>query len=190
MAIAPEAVQAIRPSHVYRNLMERLPVRTPRRQIVPMRFNPAQEQLWRVIAPCIDSRTPIQLIVLKARREGVSTFVENLFTSYCFLNDYTQALVVAHKTVPAQRIWAMSERFVRGSPLRAVGRLKGHTISFRNSMLELATAGTPDAARGSDLTCFHGSEIAYWPDPTAMLAIRQCLPQEEGAFFIEIDEST
>ena len=180
----------LRTSTIYRRLMERLPLRTPTRQLVPLRFNPAQEQLWRHIAPKLDSGDPIALIVLKARREGVSTFTEALLTATCFLNNYTQALVVAHKTVPTRRIWAMSERFVRSSPLRSVGILKGHTIQFRHSVLELATAGTPDAARSADLTCFHGSEIAFWRDPSAMLAIRQCLPQEERAFYIEVDEST
>jgi len=170
--------------------MERLPVRTPARQIVPLRFNAAQEHLWRIVAPLLDARQPVKMIVLKARREGVSTFTEALLTVACVLHDYTQALVVAHQARPTQRIWEMSERFVQGSPLRAIAGFKGHTIRFRQSVLECATAGSPEAARSADITCFHGSEVAFWKDPNAMLAIRQCLPQDEEAFSIEIDEST
>jgi hypothetical protein len=188
MAIA-QAIQA-RPSLAYRRLMEQLPVRTPQRTIVPLRFNPAQEKLWQLVAPLIDTREPIKLLVLKARREGVSTWTEALLTAACVLQDYTQALVVAHLAVPTKRIWAMSQRFVMGSPLQAIATFKGQTIGFRHSVLELATAGTPEAARSADLTCFHGSEVAFWKDAGAMLAIRQCLPQEDGGFYIDIEEST
>src|SRR6266404_9111182 len=59
------------PSQGYRRLMERLPVRTPRRAIVPMRFNQAQDFIHRSIAPDLDAGRPIRRIVLKARRLGM-----------------------------------------------------------------------------------------------------------------------
>jgi hypothetical protein len=130
------------------------------------------------------------MIILKARREGVSTFTEALLTAICVFQDYTQALVVAHLKQPAERIWQMSERFVRSSPLEGVADIKRRAISFRHSTLELATAGTPEAARSADLTCLHASELAFWKQASALLAIRQCLPQDEESFFLEVDEST
>lgn len=184
-----------RPSTVYRRLMERLPirvsdVRTKGGPIQCLRFNAAQEQLWQVIAPKLDAGEPIRIIVLKARREGVSTFTEALLTTCCLLQNYVQAMVVAHEAKATQRIWAMSQRFVTGSALARVASITGHTIKFRQSMLELATAGSPNASRSADLTCLHNSEVAFWKDASALLALRQCLPRSEDVFSIEIDEST
>jgi hypothetical protein len=36
----------------------------------------------------------------------------------------------------------------------------------------------------------HCSELAFWKREGALLALRQCLPQEDGSFFVEVDEST
>lgn len=182
--------QQVRPSVVYRRLMERLPIRMPNRQIVPLRFNTAQEYLWRRIAPMIDRQERIWMIILKARRLGMSTLIEALLTATCVLQDYVQAMVVAHEKKATQRIWSMSERFVHDSALKNVGQVKGHQISFRHSILELATAGSPNASRSADLTCFHGSEVAFWKDANAMLATLQCLPRDEHTFSIAAIEST
>lgn len=170
--------------------MERLPIRTSTRHIVPMRFNAAQEVLWTYARDALDSREPIRWIILKARRVGMSTWIENLLTCFCFLQDYVQAMVIAHEAKATERIWAVSDRFVRGSPLRVRGVIKGHTIQFRHSSLELATAGSPNATRGTDLTACHLSEVAFWKDPAAMLAVLQCLPRSEEVFSIAVIEST
>src|SRR5215831_2897998 len=155
-AVAPpgrsQGQAGVRPSQGYRRLMERLPVRTPMRQVVPMRFNAAQEKLWTYTAPALDRRAPIRWIILKARRLGMSVYIENLLTCLCFLQNYVQAMVIAHEAAATQRIWGNSERFVKGSPLKAVGVIRGHSIRFRQSLLELATAGSPNATRGADLT--------------------------------------
>jgi hypothetical protein len=175
---------------VYRRLMERLPVRTPRRTVVPMRFNEAQEALHASIAPDLDVGRPIRRIVLKARRLGMSTWIENFLTCLCVLQNYSQVMVVAHEAPATERIWQMSRGFVEGSPLRAIARITGHRIQFRHSTIELATAGSPNATRGADLTACHLSEVAYWKQSAAMLAILQCLPREEDVFSAAFIEST
>jgi hypothetical protein len=184
------AAAGLRPSVICRRLMERLPIRTPERRIVPLRLNAAQERLWQVIAPRLDARLPIRIIILKARRMGMSTEVEALLTTLCVLEDYTNALVIGQKGRSSERIWEMSDRFVQGSALKHIAKRRGHTIFFRHSELELQTAGSPDAARSADLTCFHASEVAFWPFPEAMTATMQCLPRDEDAFQIAVIEST
>ena len=174
----------------YRKLMERLPIRTPDLRIVPLKFNAAQERLFEVIAPALEAHEPIRVIILKPRRTGMSTFCEALLTACCVLNQNVRAKVVAHETIATQNIWEMSEMFVHRSPLKAIGEVKGHRINFGSSRLELATAGSPNAARGSDLTVCHLSEVSAWKDPEAMLSTLQCLPREYGAFSIALIEST
>jgi hypothetical protein len=184
------ATPTLSPATVYRRLMERLPVRTPQRQIVPMRFNAAQEVIWKLAAPALNRHLPLRWIILKARRLGMSTWIENLLTCFCFFQDYVQAMVIAHESKATERIWAVSDRLVRGSALRAQGTIRGHSIQFRHSLLELATAGSPNATRSADLTACHLSEVAFWRDPAAMLAVLQCLPRSEEVFSIAIIEST
>lgn len=174
----------------YRRLMERLPIRTPDLRIVPLRFNAAQERLFELLAPALEAHQPIRTIILKPRRTGMSTFCEALLTATCVLNKNVRAKVVAHETVATQNIWEMSEMFVNQSPLKAIGEVKGQRITFGSSRLELATAGSPNAARGSDLTVCHLSEVAAWKDSEAMLATLQCLPREYNQFSIALIEST
>jgi len=174
----------------YRRLMERLPIRTPDLRIVPLQFNAAQEGLFQVIAPALEAHEPIRVIILKPRRTGMSTFCEALLTACCVLNRHVRAKVVAHEAIATQNIWEMSELFVNQSPLKAIGDVKGHRINFGTSRLDLATAGSPNAARGSDLTVCHLSEVSAWKDPEAMLATLQCLPREYNQFSIALIEST
>jgi hypothetical protein len=174
----------------YRRLMERLPIRTPALQIVPLRFNAAQERLFDLLAPALEASDPIRVIILKPRRTGMSTFCEALLTATCVLNQQVRAKVVAHESVATQNIWDMSAMFVEQSPLKAIGQVKGQRITFGSSRLDLATAGSPNAARGSDLTVCHLSEVSAWKDPEAMLATLQCLPREYGQFSMALIEST
>ncbi len=170
--------------------MHRLPIRTPDLRLIPLRFNYAQQKLWDIIAPDLDAGNPVRVIILKPRRTGMSTFCEALLTALCVLHQHLQCMVIAHEAAATKRIWEMSERFLTGSPLKAIGRSKGNIISFGTSKLELATAGSPNAARGTDLTACHLSEVAAWKNPEAMLATLQCLPRTFGHFSIALIEST
>ena len=174
----------------YRRLMEKLPIRTPDLRIVPLRFNAAQERLFTLMAPDLEVGNPIRIIILKPRRTGMSTYCEALLTACCVLHRNLRAKVIAHESIATQTIWEMSETFVHQSALRAIGGVKGNRISFGSSRLDLATAGSPNAARGSDLTACHLSEVAAWKDPEAMLSVLQCLPREYNQFSIALIEST
>jgi len=183
------------PRHLYRALMERLPIRYEDifrggGAIGPARFNAAQEVLWRHVAPLLDAQQRMRFIILKARREGVSTFFSLLITAIAALNDYVQAMVIAQDKEATQRIWAMSKLFRDQSPLRALGQVRGHTIQYRASAITLATAGSPETARSGQLTCFHGSEVAFWKDPAALVAVLQCLPRRRDVFSLGVIEST
>jgi hypothetical protein len=169
-------------SQLYRRVMEALPIRGREQAIIPMRFNEAQEHLWQTIAPLLDRRQRIWLIILKARREGVSTFLEALMLARCLIEEYVQALVMASYGKNTKEIWTMAERMVKHSGLRRIAKIVNKELQFGHSKLMIATAGTEDATRGFDLTCLHGSEVASWANPGAMLAAMQCLPSDLDSF--------
>jgi hypothetical protein len=158
---------------------------------VPLIFNSPQRLIYEQARPRIDKQEPLWVIILKARREGVSTQSESLLTTYCALDDGVQALVTAHSKTASARIWSMSKLFVRSSPvLNRIAQIGNNRITFGRSVLEVSTAGSPDAERSADLTAFHGSEVAFWPHPEALLATMQAVPHRRSIFTIVILEST
>src|SRR5262249_38306861 len=56
--------------------IETLKIRARDRRIIPLRYNAPQRMVWDKVKEKIDRREPIRLIILKARREGISTEIE------------------------------------------------------------------------------------------------------------------
>ena len=162
--------------------MESFVIRTEDLQLRPLRFNEAQEYLWTIIAPKLDRREKVWLMILKARQEGVSTFVEALILARTVLEDLVHSLIIAHETKPTELLWEMAELMIDQSPLKAVKHKRGTRLSLGRSYLDIVTAGSPEASRASNLTCLHGSEDAFWPDPRALTALMQTLPASVDTF--------
>lgn len=175
----------------WRRFIETLKIRTRDRRIAPLRFNDPQERLWAALAPKLDRGEPIRLIVLKARREGISTLIESLLMAFIASGDNVNALVTAHMKKPAQDIWGMSKRFVTTSPaLSRVATIGNNAITIGRSTLKIATAGSPESERGGDLTAAHFSEGSFYPHQGFLTAAMQALPHTKRIFSIGVIEST
>ena len=57
-----------------------LVIRNKKQELVPLRFNEAQSNLYAVIRQQAALGKPIRIIILKGRQEGISTVTEALFT--------------------------------------------------------------------------------------------------------------
>src|SRR5215475_8932525 len=181
----------MRRSDRWRLFIETLRIRTRDRRIVPLKFNAPQERVWAEIAPKLDANDPIRLIILKARREGISTLIEALLMAFIAGNDNVNALVTAHMKKPAHKIWSMSKLFVTGSSmLKPLASIGNSTIAFGSSTLEVATAGSPESERGGDLTAAHFSEGAFYPHKGFLRRGTQALRHRRDIFSIGIIEST
>lgn len=171
--------------------IQTLKIRSRDRRIIPLVYNRPQQIVWESIAEKIDRLEPIRLIVLKARREGISTAIESWMMALIASQDNVNALVTAHQKGPATKIFNMAKLFVNASPLLSrLARIESGRISIGSSSLEVATAGTPEQARGGDLTAWHASEAAFYPFPEVLVATMQSLPHSKDIFSIGVIEST
>jgi hypothetical protein len=159
--------------------------------IMPLRYNSEQMKVWQRIAEKIDHLKAIRLIILKSRREGISTMVESLLLTMIASLPNINALITAHEKDAAKEIFGMTKLFITASPLLSrVAIVERDIIRIGNSRLRVATAGSPQSQRGVDLTAWHSSEGAQYPFPEVMEATMQCLPQSDDIFSIGVLEST
>lgn len=132
-------------SQFFRRFIESLQIRPKDApNLVPFKFNEAQEIVWKqVIAPAIDSRQPIRLMVLKARQMGISTLIQGLITARFIWENYVNAKVIAHESDSTEHIWGMAQRMIETSPLAAMVNKVGHTLELGPNRYSVATAGSP-----------------------------------------------
>lgn len=141
-----------------------------------------------VLAKCEELRKagePINLIILKARQWGGSTFC---FFYQCWLmfkwNEFHSFAIAAHTSSASQTILNMLKRTMQdypawdlglpeGSSLRlAPADTTGHAFVLKDQdnhqVLEgfifVGTAENPDTLRSKDISGVHYSEVGVWPD--------------------------
>ncbi len=156
--------------------MQRLNIRTRDRRIEPLRFNRPQTLMWEQLRTKLDEGEKVWTIVLKARREGISTLSEALLLTWTATEDLVNSVVTAHEAPATKRIAEMADLMIDHSPLKHVTRKVGTERFIGRSKLSISTAGSPEAQRGADITAFHGSEVAFWPHPEALTATLQAIP--------------
>lgn len=170
-------------SDLYLNFIQRLSIRNEQAQLQKLTLWEPQKMIWERIADRLNQRKKIWLIALKARQEGVSTLIESLLVARTALDDMIHAQVIAHEKEATKRIWQMANTMVEShAGLKAVANKKHDKIFLGKSYLGISTAGSAHASRSGNFTCVHMSEVAFWPDPDAMLAVKQCVPDKMDTF--------
>lgn len=175
-------------SQFYRRFIESLSIRPKDApNVVRFRFNEAQEIAWtQVIAPAIDARQPIRLMVLKARQMGMSTLIQGLLTARFVWDNFVNEKVIAHESDSTEHIWGMSKRMIEHSPFAPFVGFAGNTMELGSSKYSVATAGSPHATRSMTMTALHLSEVALWRYPEAWIAAMQTVPMKgEPWLFVE-----
>lgn len=146
--------------------MFRIPDR--RGKIVPFRLNCSQRKY-------IKGRTEFD-IILKARQEGFSSFLELEGTILCARYPEQHAVVIAHDKESTQKLFKRTKFF-----LEDVARLgleipyKTYTkneITFTqtNSTFYIGTAGSRKFGRGDTINWLHCSEVGFWPNPVETMS--------------------
>lgn len=162
-----------------------LKVRNKAGQIVPFILNPAQEELHRRIEDQRRRRNGIvRILGLKGRKQGFSTYTEARFYSKTSLRRGVSAFILTHEQAATDALFEIVDRFHRNNPLPPhVGSSNAKELSFDllDSAYTVATAGAKAVGRGRDITLFHGSEVAFWPNASTHFAASvQAVPYEPG----------
>lgn len=171
-----------------------LKIRTKEGAIKPLNLNPAQQILHDAVTKQLESEGKIRIIILKARQQGLSTYVGGYLYYSVSQRKACKAMVITHHADSTRALFDMTKRYHEHCP----DILKPHTkyssrkeISFDilDSSFVVSTAGADAVARGETLSHVHCSELGFWQKSTAAdnwNGLTQAVPNTKGtAIFVE-----
>ena len=171
-----------------------LKIRTKEGEIAPLVLNPAQKVLQEAVDKQMASEGKIRIIILKARQQGLSTYVGGYLYFSVSQNKARKAMVISHTADSTRSLFDLGKRYHDHAP----EILRPHTkyssrreLSFDvlDSSYIVATAGGESVGRGETLTHVHASELAFWPRNSAediWNGLAQAVPSSQNtAVFIE-----
>lgn len=129
-------------------------------------------------------------IILKARQEGFSSYIDALITLECLFKHNLRCVLIAHDRLSTQVLFDRVKFYVEnlsGDMKPDFGRQSRREIYFRrtNSTFYIGTAGYEEFGRGDCIHRLHCSEVASWPNPVELISgLFQAVP-EEGSIWIE-----
>lgn len=135
----------------------------------PLVLNPIQLKTLEVRRATLRARKPRRFLVLKARRQGQTTLWQALNYKTVATKPNTRCLTLGHETDATEQIFQMADLFWRRSPpFMRPARLTEHDkrdLEFpgMNSMFYIGTAGKKGVGRGTNVTRYLGTEVAWWP---------------------------
>lgn len=163
-------------------------------KLVPNRI---QRQIIDYVIECLDVGRPIRIIVLKARKEGVSTIVEALIYWWTATHTHVNSKVIAHESSSSQTIYRIFQRYYDNSTPFFKPKTQYFTklgLSFDTkegngikSQMSTATAGNENVGRGDTIAWLHCSETSVWDNGTELMAgLVEAVPMKPNtAIFIE-----
>ncbi|MBO0887659.1 hypothetical protein J2P12_01010 [Candidatus Bathyarchaeota archaeon] len=172
--------------------MGRLPIRDKLSQrLVPFTLNPSQRKVHAALKAQHDKGRPMRAVVLKARRQGISTYFDNLLACHGIARSGTNAMIVTHDFKSSKELFKNPKTLLTDSlpgkkSLKSILNLQGmtqHKIIFPHvagdSYLTIATAGNVEGGRGMSLTDLHCSEAAFYPGQGTFAALLPTVPRAE-----------
>lgn len=164
-------------------------------QLVNFRHNIAQLKVNNAMQLQIKAGLPVMLCILKARQEGISTYIEACIFEYInrFLNRH--GCVVSADKDATEKVFRMCKTFQEEMPTKEmlqISKSNAKEIKYksphRSSML-CQTAGKKVLGRGGTTQYVHATEVAFWANAkTQLLGLLQEVPDEPGTMVAQ--EST
>ena len=109
----------------------------------------------------------LRIIILKARRVGMSSLVDGLLWCYGMAFPNKNIKILSHLAGTSDELFRVPSDLSRAFPNFASKDIQMKRIFFPHdegdSQITLATAGTPEAGRGGTLSALHLSEAAKYP---------------------------
>lgn len=130
---------------------------------VAMKLNRAQLMLFAKMLEQAMAGLPIRGVVLKARKEGVSTLLESLLFFMSATYENQVASMLAHQADSTDEIFHIAKLIAKEYPL-GKGRVIARAIHFDsvNSRYSCHTAGGEGIGAGGTPSMLHLSEVALW----------------------------
>lgn len=142
-------------------------------KLEPLLFNHAQSYLHRVIEEQKARTGMVRAIVLKGRKQGVSTYTGGRFYRQTSMWTGRRARVIAHKQSSSDDLFDIVKRFHDHNPMAPLsGKANEKELDFPDldSGYKVGTAGSSDIGRGGTAQLLHASEFAFWPNANEHMA--------------------
>jgi len=155
--------------------------------IGPMRLNEAQMYLHDRAELQLLKTGMVRIIILKGRQQGISTYVEARFFNKVSFNRGRRAVIISHLSDSAEEIFDMVLRFLDYCNPLLLPKVTARSLSKvrfgrLDSQIQCLTAGSPEVGRSKTIHLFHGSEVAFWENASAILAgAMQAVPDAPGS---------
>jgi hypothetical protein len=166
-----------------------LKIQTMEGDLAPFEFNICQQILLDIFKHIRADNRLVRTVVLKARREGVSTLTTGRFYHKTSMGYNRYALCVCHDPETTDFLFKMIKRYHQNVPKM----FQPQTTYSNQKLLEfntpngdgldsafrVGTAQKDDLGSGQLIHYFHGSEVAKWPrayEEAILTSVLQCIP--------------
>jgi hypothetical protein len=168
-----------------------LKIRTKQAKLDPLKLNKAQRLVHERLEKQKKETGRVRALILKARQEGISTYVAARFWHQVALYPNIVALIVADQRKRSEKLWDIYQRYFDRSPEflrpdRKVALRRQEFIFGHESQIEVDTAEDPDLGRAATYHLLHASELAAWQRAEdAWLSVLQAVPQDGSEVIVE-----
>jgi len=144
-----------------------LQIRTKTGAVEPFILNKSQLYAHSKIQEQIARTGKARAIILKARQQGMSTYIGGRFYHKTTHNIGIQTFILTHLANATDNLFKMAQRFYKGTPdpvRPIVSTNNSKELIFGNidSGYKIGTAENKTIGRSSTIQLFHGSEVAFW----------------------------
>lgn len=165
-------------------------------ELVPLKFNYAQEILYNTIKKLRQENKLIRIIILKARQLGLSTATEGIFFANTVLGFNVKTGIITHKAEATSNLFNMNKIMLQNLPEKLKPSLLNdnqNVLVFNNekgtglnSEIKCMTAGSSGVGRSSTYKQLHMSEYAFWPGKKkdTYLGLVQTVPTTKDSMII------
>lgn len=149
-------------------------------RIIPFKLNPGQEVFIRLLEKALRELSYVRMIVLKSRRQGISTICEAIMYWIASCRENANTLVLAHDKDTSTELFRIAQGFYENDARHASGNMPllqeisraglrfgnpnkntRHLEPGLRSAMLVETAEGRGVARGFTLAGYHWAEVAY-----------------------------
>jgi hypothetical protein len=174
-----------------------LQIQTKSGDLIDFELNEIQVLLEEIISHIKEKKRMVRLVILKARRKGISTWVSGRFLYKTITNRNHYSTIITHEPEATDFIFKMHKRFLAHlpAPLRPEERYNNKKILEFNtpdgkgldSAIRVGTADKEDYGSGQLIHDIHFSELAKYPKHSCtnlLLSLLQCVPEHPDSEII------
>ena len=146
-----------------------LKIRAKSGELIPLQFNGVQAYVDGLLDAQMRELGKVRALVLKARQEGVSTYVGARYYHRVIHQRGCQVFILTHEQDATDNLFGMVDRFHRHNrpgigPRTGAANAKTLFFPGIDSGYSVATAGSKNVGRSKTVQLLHGSECAFWPN--------------------------